>query len=172
MNPASELRDTFEAVIGVLKPASAVEINEKPPTGGWSAGQIAEHIVLCSNGIPDSDTADAGRPFDEKVPVFEQFFADDSLKMEADESLHPRENQYDPDELIGQLRNIQQKLVHIANTRDLERLCLDMELPQLGHMTRYEWLHFIVHHTRRHTRQMQRTLGQIAGAQKMTPPDP
>jgi hypothetical protein len=43
----------------------------------------------------------------------------------------------------------------IINNVDLTRICLDMELPTIGYLTRYEWLWFIEMHLRRHTFQLQ-----------------
>ncbi len=44
----------------------------------------------------------------------------------------------------------------MANSKDLSVVCLDMELPTFGHLTRYEWLRFMMVHALRHTIQIEK----------------
>ena len=47
-------------------------------------------------------------------------------------------------------------LIDAATTLDLSVICTDFELPQMGHLTRAEWLYFVSYHTRRHLHQLQK----------------
>lgn len=153
-----DIKNTFDEAIAVLHATEPAQLDYTPPNGGWSVGQIAEHIMICSNGIPDARTKDANRPFDEKVSLFREFLSNDDQKFQADAFLSPRSYVHDVKEQIDGMRRIGEKLMHIAENRELGELCVDMELPQLGSLTRFEWLYFIICHTQRHTRQMLRTL--------------
>ena len=58
------------------------------------------------------------------------------------------------DTLVQKIKEIRNHLKNIAETSDLTTLCVDMEFPSFGQLTRYEWLRFILFHTQRHTRQI------------------
>jgi hypothetical protein len=134
-------------------------LNQVPFEGSWTAGQTAEHIIICGSGIPDARTAETDRAHDEKVDALKELFLNFDMKFKADPALEPRSASHKKDEQVHQIRNIKDHLKTIAETTDLEALCQEMEFPSLGFLTRYEWLRFIVYHTQRHTHQI-RNIGK------------
>lgn len=150
----NDIEITFERLITVLSKFNEKTLNSVPFKGSWTAGQTAEHIIICGDGIPDSQTSDSNRHFDEREQYIKKLFLNFDLKFKADPSLEPSSASHNLDILLHKLREIKVHLKNTAKTSDLEALCRDMELPTFGFLTRYEWLRFIVYHTQRHTQQI------------------
>ena len=153
------LNDTFDHSIKLISGLSEESINEKPEDQGWTVGQIFDHILISSSGIPDSQTEEINRPFDELVPVIDKIFLDFKTKYQADPSLLPRKDVYEKEDLIKKLKNCKTNLLVDINDKDLTLLCKDMEFPQIGYLTRYEWLSFINVHVQRHNHQIENISG-------------
>lgn len=154
-----EIEQTFGTVIEELGKFNRETLNEIPFEGSWTAGQTLEHIVICSNGIPDENVVQANRSYNQKVPSLKALFLDFDLKLETDPELAPSSPPHDKQLLLKNTSEIKERLKTIANTRNLEEPCLDMELPSFGNLSRYEWLRFILFHTQRHTRQIANIYG-------------
>jgi len=145
---------TFELLHSALSSFSENTINQIPFEGSWTAGQTAEHIIICGNGIPDSTTTSAGRFHDEKVAPIKELFLNFGIRFETDPAIAPGLPPHDRQSLLKNIKHIEKVLLSAAGKGNLEELCLDMELPTFGNLTRYEWLQFILFHTQRHTQQI------------------
>ena len=55
------------------------------------------------------------------------------------------------------------KLIEAARTLDLSLTCIDFEIPTFGLFTRLEFVWFYIVHTQRHTFQLQKIAGVLAG---------
>ncbi|MBT1707194.1 DinB family protein [Fulvivirgaceae bacterium PWU5] len=130
------------------------QLNQAPSEGGWNAGQVAEHISISIEALPDGHTAEANRFIDEKVIPINDVFLDFEAKYESPEFVLPKQVTHDKAALIKTLRDLAEKHAKAATDLDLTVLCMDFEFPTLGYMTRYEWLNFFVVHTQRHLRQL------------------
>lgn len=153
------IETTFGHLIDELSKFDDSTLNQIPFEGSWTAGQTAEHIIICGSGIPDAKTTKTSRPYDEKVKPIKDLFLDYELKFKADPSLEPRSSIHKRDELVQKIKKIKEHHKNSAVTLDLEFLCEDMEFPSFGYLTRYEWLCFILFHTQRHTHQIT-TIGE------------
>jgi hypothetical protein len=151
---AMEIEETFEELANAISEIKDNSFNDQPFPGSWTAGQTAEHIIICGSGIPDRNTEASGRDYNQKVNQLKELFLNFDLKFEAAPSLTPGPGPYDKGDTIGKIRKIKTHLKTIAAKEDLEALCIDMEFPTFGLLTRYEWLSFINFHTKRHTRQI------------------
>lgn len=154
-----DIENTFDTLLNELSKFDAKTLNKVPFERSWTAGQTAEHIIICGSGIPDSQTTRANRAYDEKVKPIKDLFLNFALKFEADPSLEPGSASHAKDELVQKIKEIKDHLKIIAETSDLAALCKDMEFPSFGFLTRFEWLRFIIYHTQRHTRQI-RNIGK------------
>lgn len=161
---AKDIETTFGTLIKELSKFNKETLNQIPFKGSWTAGQTAEHIIICSSGIPDSQTTKANRPFNEKERPIKDLFLDFNQKFKADPSLEPQSATHKKNELVQKIKKNKDHLMGIAETSDLEALCQDMEFPSFGFLTRYEWLRFIVYHTQRHTQQISNIGKYIADA--------
>jgi hypothetical protein len=149
-----EIEMTFEKLIDVLSEFDEEGFNQVPFAGSWTAGQTAEHIIICGSGLPDGDTTESNRAFDQRVKEIKALFLNYDLKFETDPSIAPGPGPHDKEETIRKIREISDNLIAIAASADLKALCHDMEFPGFGLLTRYEWLNFINFHTKRHTHQI------------------
>lgn len=145
---------TFDNLISELSMFDEYSLNQVPFEGSWTAGQTAEHIIICGSGLPDTQTTEANRAHDEKVQAVKELFLNFDIKFETAPSIAPGSPPHDKQMLVNKIKEIKEILKTIADTKPLEELCLDMQLPTFGNLTRYEWLRFILFHTQRHTHQV------------------
>ena len=157
----SELRQTFDHLVQTINKFDEDSLNRVPFAGSWTAGQVGEHLVIATAGIPDSKTTNTDRSFDEQVPATKAMFFDLNQKFEAMDILQPKQTKHDKATLIAQIRT-NEALCEEAASKDLEALCLDMELPVFGFLTRFEWVKFVIYHTQRHIMQIEKIYGVVS----------
>lgn len=158
---SKEITEVFDQLKGLIQDLTDEQINQKPADGGWSIGQIVEHILRSSSGIPDQKVQTYNRAFDEQVPAIRSLFMDLNSKFEADKSLLPRQESYVKDDLLERIVGRKTKLVLDIKDKDLTLLCMDMEFPKLGYLTRFEWLTVIATHSKRHCYQIEGVRGNF-----------
>lgn len=149
-----EMDTTFDRLYKALSAFEEEEINTVPFEGSWTAGQVTEHIIKSIEGIPDTHTTEANRFHDQKVLPLQELFLNMDLKFKTDPFLAPSEPSHDTKSLFKTLGRLEAQHKATAARVKLEALCLDMEFPTFGYLTRYEWLRFMMFHTQRHTQQI------------------
>ncbi|MDD7887688.1 hypothetical protein [Flavivirga sp. 57AJ16] len=102
----NDIEMTFNLLITELSKFGAETLNAVPFERSWTAGQAAEHIIICGNGIPDSQTTETNRPYDEKVKPIKELFLNFDLKFKADPSLEPRSVSHEKEALIQKIKKI------------------------------------------------------------------
>ena len=157
----NDINKTIDDLVEVILNTDDKHLDAAVTENSWSVGQVVEHIIICGSGIPDTKTEAASRPPDEKVPILKDIFLNMNEKYKADPSLSPRSNRHDKNELSMQVDRMRANLIQIVKEKDLSLLCLDMEFPSIGFLTRYEWIRFILFHTQRHTIQARNTVEEI-----------
>ena len=160
----SDIREVFDNVIQLVNNTTNDELNEVPFEGSWTIGQVAQHIILCSGGVLDNQTKEAGRPYDEKVDELRSIFLNMEQKSQAAPGVYPSMRMYNQEELVKQLESNKANLLGIIDERDLMQLSLDIEFPFMGYLTRYEWLAFICFHTHRQLNQMNNIRQRLAAS--------
>lgn len=153
-----KLEQTFTDFANLVSVFTTPQINEVPFAGSWTAGQVAQHIIKATAGIPDSQIKKTGRPYDEQVEKLKQLFLNMEIKMQAPDFIIPEEKLYDRNELLKELEVNKLYLTSIINCKPLDETCMDFEFPTFGFLTRYEWIQFILFHVQRHTIQLQNIL--------------
>ena len=88
------------------------------------------------------------------LPAIRPWWEDLNQKFEAPGSLKPEDKSYSKAELVRELHHVREKDLALIQHADLTLICLDIELPTVGYLTRYEWLWFIQMHLRRHSFQL------------------
>lgn len=149
------LTTAFDEFITALNRFDSQRINLKPDKESWSPAQVALHIILATDGVPDSKTKTADRDAGSLLPAIRPWWEDLNKKFKAPKPLVPDDRPHEKTELLSELHRVRTKDLAIINEQDLTRICLDLELPTIGYLTRYEWLWFIQMHLRRHTFQLQ-----------------
>lgn len=153
-----EIKETCSALLRILDAFSEKEFNTVPPCGGWTAGQVAEHLLLSAGVVEviSGRTVAATRPPDEKVAGIGAIFLDFTTKLSSPDFIIPAEGPYDKAEMKNRLKIVWTKLAEAARLLDLTAVCLDFEFPGSGTLTRLEWISFYIFHTQRHIAQLQR----------------
>lgn len=157
VQPASlpkRIKEVLNDFCETLSKFTDAQINQTPSEGGWNAGQVAEHISISIEALPDGQTAAPNRFIDEKVIPINDVFLDFEAKYKSPEFVLPKQVTHDKAALIKTLRALEAKHAEAATDLDLTVLCMDFEFPTVGYMTRCEWLNFFVVHTQRHLRQL------------------
>lgn len=155
-----QAKQTYTSLMETLAAFSPDTFNCVPPLGGWTAGQVCEHLLL-SAGVVEviaGKTQPPERPANQKVEAIAAVFLDFNTKLPSPDFIIPAAGDYDQQLSVEKLRTVWSKLREAVKLLDLDALCVDFELPVMGHLTRLEWLWFYVFHTQRHIRQLERLL--------------
>jgi hypothetical protein len=129
------------------------DINRKRVDGGWNVGEIANHIEKATD-VNFGATKKADRPYDQNADDIKNLFLNFKMKFPADPFLHPDSKQYSMGEIFSSLDERKEGVFKMINDDDLTEICVDIELPVWGHLTKYEWLVLMENHIIRHTRQV------------------
>lgn len=133
------------------------EINEVPFEGSWTAGQVVDHILKSESGLPGvllGDTTDTNRPVDANIPEIENIFLDFSTKLKAPDFNVPSDGPHNKAELIEAFTKERDEIRKVAAEQDLRLTASAFEFPGIGTFTRWEWLNFVVCHSKRHIHQL------------------
>lgn len=151
---SQDISSVFDEVIAILNEVPQDLFNEVPFEDSWTIGQVAEHIAICSRGIPDSHVKEAERHYDENVETLKAIFLDMSQKAKADPAVTPHLPPHQKEDLLEKIKANKLLLSKTIDDKELSPICLDMEFPFMGYLTRYEWLRFVQVHTQRHLNQV------------------
>ena len=163
---AMKIKETCSTLIGVLDSFSEKAFNTVPPQGGWTGGQVAQHLLL-SAGVAEAiagRTEPTSRQPDEKIAAIGAIFLDYTIKLQSPDFIIPAAAIYDKVEMIDKLKTVWTKLGQAVKLLDLSVTCLDIEFPTLGYLTRLEWILFYIFHTQRHIRQLKNIKGALSPA--------
>lgn len=144
----------FYATLASFQPE---QVNAVPFEGSWTAGQVAEHILMSESGIPEAvlgSTEETARPVAQYVPVIESIFLDFTARYQAPEFIIPSAGPHDQQQLLEAFKAERAAIREIAAHEDLTLTCTDFEFPQIANLTRWEWLQFVLCHSKRHARQL------------------
>ncbi|WOK09614.1 DinB family protein [Imperialibacter roseus] len=151
----TDIHTTFATLSSLLDKFSDSQLNTVPFEGSWTAGQVAEHIIICGSGIPESKTEPAKRSPNDLVKPVSEMFLNFGIKFKTAPMLEPQQSHHSKKATLDTISEIEKTHLRTVANSDLEALCMDMELPTFGYMTRYEWVRFVLVHTQRHTRQIE-----------------
>ena len=149
------LGKAFDEFISILSSFDEESMNRIPFHGSWTPAQVATHIILATDGMPDHTTRPADRAPGACLPMIRPWWEDLNQKFKAPEQLKPDNKAHSKKDLLSALQQVREKDLAIIAHQDLSLICLDFELPTIGYLTRYEWLWFIQMHLKRHLYQLQ-----------------
>lgn len=133
-----------------------VKTNKVPFEGSWTAGQVGDHLLKSYAIIEtlNAEVKETRRAPDLKVKEIKTFLLDFELKMKSPEFIIPESTPINKDALLNSLEHRISQLIKSVNTLDLSKTCVSFILPELGEMTRTEWIYFVIYHTQRHIHQL------------------
>ena len=162
-----DLREAFqqatEQMIALLETLDENELNLKPTNGGWTPGQISDHIhkSYASARTMIGHTESTNRAPDEKVQSIKDIFTDFTIQMKSPVAILPTEQRLDKSMVLSNLRDRVKQINEIINTQDLSKICLDFIIPEYGAFTVLEWAWFNTYHTQRHLHQLKNVINDI-----------
>lgn len=140
------------------------ELNRRPTDGGWSIGQIIEHLYLMEGSIaktiqhqlangPIQETA--AKPIDRTI--------DRSVKVDAPVFAVPTEDFVSSQELKAKLTASHTLLRQLAETVQAEQLeSKAYPHPIFGDMSLKQWIPFVGYHELRHIEQLVETKDAVS----------
>ncbi|MCF0040940.1 DinB family protein [Dyadobacter fanqingshengii] len=152
-----QLDNTTKNFLEAIDAFDENEINEVPFEGSWTGGQVVEHILKSESGLPDmllGDYADTQRPVDANIAEIEHIFLDFSTKMKAPDFNVPSNGPHNKAELVAAFQKEREEIRKVAAEHDLSLTATAFAFPGVGKLTRWEWLNFVVCHSKRHIYQL------------------
>ncbi|KAF2340194.1 DinB family protein [Flavobacterium tistrianum] len=149
--------ETYSKLGDLLSSFSKEEINIVPFEGSWTAGQTVQHIILACSDLTmlfAGKTEKTTRKPDQNIKGLDSIFLDFTTKYQSPENIKPPAIEYEKGTLLASVKKIQNDLFEAAETYDLTLTCMDAKVPGFENFTIYEWLHFALVHTQRHTQQL------------------
>jgi hypothetical protein len=144
-------------LIQILSSFNEEKINLVPFEGSWTAGQLAQHMIMSNSGFAElmnGPGKETERKPDDLIEDIRSSFLNFSIKFESPDFVRPAKKDYNKHELLRSLNNIKGQLNQAIDTSDLTKTCIAFEVPVLGYLTRLEAAHFVLYHTQRHIHQL------------------
>ena len=151
-----QISEVFDNFIKSLSQLSNETLNTEPKQGTWTIGQLAQHVILATSGLPDTKTKPAERKYDQLEQEIKDVFLNFEMKATSPGFIAPEKKMYTMEYVLTQLKKNKIILLSILKEKELTELCLDVALPNWGNLTRYEWIKLIIYHVQRHTVQLKK----------------
>ncbi len=152
-----DLESSTQRFSEALQALPAAQFHRKPEQGGWSAAEVAEHLVATETGINKAlrKAAPCQRLADEKMEMIRRGMGDGERRYPAPDMLLPTNGQYTAEQLLAAFQAQREVTRQLIQDTDITEL-VEFPHPYFGQMTRMEWVYFNIHHTDRHIGQMKR----------------
>ncbi|QMU29023.1 DinB family protein [Adhaeribacter radiodurans] len=163
-----EFEKTAQDLLKLFSSFELAEINQPPQDGGWTAGQLVQHVIKVNSGflrILNGPTVETIRKPDEQIPRIKANLLDFTFKRQAGDFVAPENKTYQKGVLVTTLEQIKSAINQVIQTTDLSQTCTGFEVPVFGFLTRLEAIHFVIYHTQRHTHQLKNILDQVTAQQ-------
>jgi hypothetical protein len=154
------LRANTEELVKLLSRFDYPEFNKKPADGGWSAGEVAEHLLLFDirttsvlGGALEPTDRD---PQDQIGAIAERLR--NPTKINAPDALIPSDSAKEPLALIDKIRKQRSLLIGLVEKRDMNHIVLDHTHRLFGQLTGVEWINLTVFHCERHLLQLKKLI--------------
>jgi len=162
---ANSLDTSTQNILQTAGKFSDEMFNKKPTPAHWSAAEVLEHLYRAEVGVPKimwGKTVGAERPADEKSALFKKAFLESDQRYQAPDIAIPK-NQFSRDELTQKFRANREHLISMLRKDGfkLNRICKEADHPVFGTLTRLEWIEFIILHSDRHLKQMNKVFEHI-----------
>ncbi|MCR9226813.1 MAG: DinB family protein [Flavobacteriaceae bacterium] len=152
-----EYGTTTSKLVGLLSSLTNEQLNSRPANGGWTAGQIGDHLNRSYNvsNILMGTTEVTNRSPDQKMEEIRELFLNFDIKMDSPKAVEPTDGPIDKKDLLSSLKKKIEWVNQNCKDMDLSKTCLDFEIPEYGPFTRLEWIGFNTVHTQRHIHQLE-----------------
>ncbi|MEO8512531.1 MAG: DinB family protein [Ignavibacteria bacterium] len=154
----TEFESSQSGLISILDGFTENNFNVIPFEGSWSAAQVTEHLLKANSGAVHTlkgKTKDTSRQPDLNEEMIRSAFLNFETKMKSPDFILPSDEPKEQEDMITKCIRTGDELRKIVTGENLSLLCTDFSLPQMGELTRYEWICFVNCHSRRHTHQLE-----------------
>ncbi|MEO6221550.1 MAG: DinB family protein [Ginsengibacter sp.] len=155
------LEQTLSGLLQLIFSADAVTLNTICFKDSWTGGQLVFHVIKSNKAITQSlymEGKIAERDPGERVNELKTMFLDFTIKFNSPEFIFPREDAYQKETLVTDLKKSIDNLKEKGSTVNLSEI---ITLPAFGEITKYELLHFVLYHTQRHIYQLKNILQNV-----------
>jgi hypothetical protein len=160
-----ETDNTARALQATLSSFPQEQVNIIPFPGSWTVGQVGEHLLLSATGVLETINGavePTKRDPAEKAGPIKKLFLDFGIKMTSPDFVEPSGEPKNKEALLYSLDKAMSGIRVVAESEDLTATCMSFEFPMFGHLTRLEWITFILAHVQRHVHQLNTIAGALA----------
>lgn len=155
---AEGLRINTNQLLELIASFDYAHFNREAADKGWTAGQVAEHLLLVDLSIIkvlNGRTAPIERDYQELINTISERMGNSDQKIEAPDRLIPSEVAKDSAALSEKILGTRKVLLQLVVTREINQSFPDSPHRIYGVMSGVEWINFLIHHCKRHIRQME-----------------
>jgi hypothetical protein len=160
----SELDSSTKSITDKVTGLSNEKFNFRKEKGAWSIGDCLEHLVITEQSAKNillGPVKYYNRDYDAKLSVVKKAFGDDTKKFAASILLLPSESSKIPEKMINDYIANREDIKKVVEKEDLTVLCDAFRHKLFGHFTRLEWIYFVIYHSERHARQIERIISSL-----------
>ena len=159
-----ELLSTKDNLLRVLNSFSQDNINTVPFEGSWTGGEVARHVLKSASGVSEAlagPAKTADRDPGQHLKLLGDIFLNFDIKMKSPDFVLPDEEPKDKVVLIQLLEETFDSIVRVTESEDLDVICTTFEMPNLGFLSKKEFIWFTIVHTQRHIHQLKNILDHL-----------
>jgi uncharacterized damage-inducible protein DinB len=160
----NELSASTKTLINEFAGIDEELFNIKPSENVWSAGNIAEHLIILEsyiNKIFTGKTKNSDRDPLKNVELIKQYLMDFDKKLNAPEPIAPQKTTIGKEYILKEFWENRNTLNKIISINDLTLVCLEFNHRLFGELTGAEWVYFIIFHTERHLYQLNKLVKRL-----------
>ncbi len=156
---ARDINRSAERLIEAITNFPEDKFNLKPSADSWSAGEVAEHLIIIGRG-QSRILAKPARPITGRDPLgkldeMRGRMSDFTDKVVAMDPVLPTGNPITKTDAIQQIKDNTKAILDGVATEDLTMMT-PITNRLFGELTRAEWIYFAIYHCERHIQQMER----------------
>ena len=151
------LQTTTEELLGLISNMDDDTFNRKPENGGWSAAEVAEHLLIFDkrlNLVLESAVHPTDRDITANVAIFTPRVTNREAKLEAPPFLIPSGDRKSVPEITAKIRAERARIISKITESDLSLHSKEYPHRFFGEMTAQEWVIHMDLHTKRHIEQL------------------
>ena len=166
------LLETKYALYKSIEGISLEEWNYTPADGGWTIGEIAEHVLeaektiynkLSNNFFVEENKVVSGGDSEETDKQILKLTTDRSRKLNAPEAIQPKGRWENPEDFLIYFEGIRNRTIDFVKNASGDFRLYAVYFPPLDkNMDGYDWLLIIPSHTTRHLAQIQENKDEYA----------
>lgn len=157
--------DSSQSFVDLVQPLNESNFTAKKSEVTWSIAEVLEHIFnserLIGIVIAGRKSPSENRDSNLIISQVEEKFGSFEEKFQAFGPIIPSGKVTDKQELLSSIIENREKILDNLNFEELNHLCEKFTHPLFGKLTVIEWLNFILIHSGRHYKQIERLKGEF-----------